>query len=227
MQVRHDDHPNGKQWTVSIEMHGSSRKGSPPSPFSSTIDLHTNASFLSLQEGGGVDLLFHTNTESGKTDDLHNDPKINIAFLDPSGQWASISGEASILTDRSTVKKYYSPSLKAWLGDLGDGTHDGGPDDPRIGVIKVTAQTATYAINSKNMVSRAMEVAKGTVTGESAQVNKLRELSTDELKQCKFGSCSKHRAVPHARPCFSISPCVLSVFLLLCCECCATDSCFH
>ncbi|KAI4121291.1 MAG: hypothetical protein LQ347_006904 [Umbilicaria vellea] len=138
---------------------------------------------LAAKEGGGVDLLFHTNTESGKTDDLHNDPKINIAFLDSTGQWASVSGEASILTDRDTVRKYYAPTLKAWVGDLGDGKHDGGPEDPRIGVIKVTAQTATYAINSKNILGRAIEVAKGTLTGESAQVNKLRELSTDELKQ--------------------------------------------
>ena len=80
------------------------------------------------------------------------------------------------------------------MGDLGDGKHDGGPGDPRIGVIKVTAQTATYAINSKNILSRGMEVAKGTVTGESAQVNKLRELSTDELKQCKSIQYPKHRA---------------------------------
>lgn len=120
--------------------------------------------------------------------------------MDPSGQWASVSGEAAILTDRAIVKKYYSPTLKAWMGDLGDGKHDGGPDDPRIGVIKVTAHTATYAINNKNVLSRGMEIAKGTVTGESAQVNKLRELSTDELKQCKSIQYPKHRALLYPRP---------------------------
>ena len=29
----------------------------------------------------GIDLLFHTNTESGKTDDLVGDPHVNIGFL--------------------------------------------------------------------------------------------------------------------------------------------------
>ncbi|KAL8981072.1 MAG: hypothetical protein Q9177_005687 [Variospora cf. flavescens] len=136
-----------------------------------------------LLEGGGLDLLFHTNTESGKTDDLKSDPKINMAFLDGQGQWASISGTADIVTDREMVRKYYSPTLKAWLGDLGDGKHDGGPEDPRIGVIKITAQTATYAISEGSLVSRGYQVAKGTVTGQAANVNKLREITEEELQQ--------------------------------------------
>ncbi|CAF9905116.1 MAG: BLI-3 blue-light-inducible Bli-3 protein [Heterodermia speciosa] len=139
---------------------------------------------LAAKEGGGVDLLFHTNTESGKTDDLNSDPKINIAFLNSTGEWASVSGEADIITDRETVRKYYSPALKAWLGDLEDGTHDGGPEDPRIGVIKVKAKTATYAIATRTAVGRAIEIAKGTVTGSAPNVNKLRELSEEELDQC-------------------------------------------
>merc|ERR1712058_217569 len=62
---------------------------------------------------------------SGKTNDIDSDSHINISFLNSSGEWASVSGKASIVTDRDTVKKYYSPALKAWLGDLGDGKHDG------------------------------------------------------------------------------------------------------
>lgn len=108
-----------------------------------------------------------------------------MAFLDGQGQWASISGTADIVTDREMVRKYYSPTLKAWLGDLGDGKHDGGPEDPRIGVIKITAQTATYAISEGSLVSRGYQVAKGTVTGQAANVNKLREITEEELQQCK------------------------------------------
>jgi general stress protein 26 len=134
-----------------------------------------------MKENGGIDLLFHTNTESGKTDDIESDPHINISFLNASGEWASISGSASILTDRETVKKYYSKSLKAWLGDLGDGKHDGGPEDPRIGVIRVNTKTATYALVRKSAISRGVEIAKGAVTGEAASVNKLREISEQEV----------------------------------------------
>ncbi|PQE29237.1 bli-3 protein [Rutstroemia sp. NJR-2017a BBW] len=136
---------------------------------------------LAAKEHGGTTLLFHTNTESGKTDELESDSHINISFLNGSGEWASISGFAKVETDRETVRKYYSPSLKAWIGDLGDGTHDGGPEDPRIGVIKVDAKTATYAVSRVSMLGRAKEMAQGVITGEAPKVNKLREISEEEI----------------------------------------------
>lgn len=106
-----------------------------------------------------------------------------MSFLNNSGEWASISGSASNVTDRSLVKKHYSPMLKTWMGDLGDGKHDGGPEDPRIGIIRIKTLSATYAVVSKNIVSRAVEVAQGVVTGKAAEINKLREISESEVGQ--------------------------------------------
>ncbi|KAF2083403.1 hypothetical protein K490DRAFT_69848 [Saccharata proteae CBS 121410] len=138
---------------------------------------------LAGKEANGLDLIFHTNTESGKTDDLDAHSDINIAFLTPSGEWASISGRATVETDRGVVRKFYSPALKAWIGDLGDGTHDGGPEDPRIGVIRVQAKTAQYAIRKRTAVGGFVEFAKGVATGEAPSVNKLRRLSEEEVQQ--------------------------------------------
>lgn len=165
-------------------MHGLGRKGNVYTtrvfcPISSLTQVD-------VQEGGGVDLLFHTNTESGKTSDLQSDPKINISFYNSTGEWASVSGEATIITDRDVVRKYYSPGLKAWLGDLEDGKHDGGPEDPRIGVIKVVTKTATYQIASGTALGRGVEVLKGAITGAAPKVGQLREINEDEIKQCKF-----------------------------------------
>lgn len=143
--------------------------------------LFSRCMALAAKENDGIDLIFHTNTESGKTDDIVSDPHINIAFLNSSGEWASVSGIASVVTDRETIKKYYSPALKAWLGDLGDGKHNGGPEDPRIGVIRVEAKTATYAVSRKNAVGRIAEMAQGVVTGSAPAVNKLRELSEQDI----------------------------------------------
>jgi general stress protein 26 len=114
---------------------------------------------------------------------LKSDDHINLSFSNNSGEWASISGHADIITDRSAVKKYYTPTLKAWMGDLEDGKHDGGPEDPRIVLIKVKALTAQYSISSKTLIGSAIEVAKGAITGETASVNKLRYLSEGELQQ--------------------------------------------
>jgi general stress protein 26 len=135
----------------------------------------------SCQESGGVDFIFHTNIKSGKIDDIESDPHVNVSFLNSSGEWASVSGIASIITDSSVVKNYYSSALKAWLGDLGDRKHDGGLEDPRIGIIKVQAKTATYAISRKNALGRAAGMAQGIVTGNVAAVNKLRELSEEDI----------------------------------------------
>ncbi|KAI0435262.1 bli-3 [Xylaria sp. FL1042] len=140
---------------------------------------------VAAKEHNGVDYLFFTNTESHKTDELKSDPHVNIAFLDASGQWASVAGTAAIETDRSVVKKYYSPTLKAWMGDLGDGKHDGSENDPRIAVIRVKMTTATYAITDRTILGRVAEVAKGMVTGEQANVNKIREVTEDEVKSLR------------------------------------------
>lgn len=147
----------------------------------SSGDLMSRCMALAATEVGGVDLIFHTNTESGKTDDIAADQHVNIAFLNNSGEWASVSGTASVITDRSVVKKYYSPAVKAWLGDLGDGTHNGGPEDPRVGIIRVQAKSATYSISRKNAFSKAVEVAQGTVTGIVPSINKIRELSEKDI----------------------------------------------
>ncbi|KAF1356430.1 bli-3 protein [Delphinella strobiligena] len=138
---------------------------------------------LAAKEGNGVDLIFHSNSESGKTDDLESDNDINLAFLNSSGEWASISGKASLETDREKVRKYYSPALQAWLGDLGDGKHDGSPEDPRIILIKVNAKTAQYAISRRTAVGGLVEYAKSVATGDTAQVNKLRYLDEEEISQ--------------------------------------------
>jgi len=135
------------------------------------------------KENNGIDFIFHTNTESGKTDDLDANPQVNLGFLASSGEWASISGKATVVTDRAEVKKHYSEHLKVWLGDLGDGKHDGGPEDPRIGLIKVHSNTIQYATSRRSTIGSAVELAKSYVTGETAQVNKLRHLSEQEIQQ--------------------------------------------
>ncbi|KAJ5247397.1 FMN-binding split barrel-related protein [Penicillium chermesinum] len=140
---------------------------------------------LAAKENGGVDLLFHTNLFSGKTSDVSIHPQeTNMSFLDPvSGAWASISGTASVIADPAVIEKYYSPALKAWVGDLGDGVHDGGPKDPRIGVIKLEAKLATHVAARKGIMGRAYDTVKGAVQGNVPAINSIREISTEELDE--------------------------------------------
>jgi hypothetical protein len=97
-----------------------------------------------------------------------------------------------VLTDRDIVQKYYSPGLKAWIGDLEDGKHDGGPNDPRIGLIKIKATTAQYAVSHGTVIGSVIEFAKGVATGEAPKVNKLRHITEQELQQCEYLSHLKN-----------------------------------
>lgn len=106
-----------------------------------------------------------------------------MSFVDVQGDWASVSGVSSIVTDRDLIKKHYNPTLKAWVGDLGDGTHDGSENDPRIGIIRVKANTITYSLSSRGIFGKVSQIVQGAVTGSPAQVNKLREISDEEVKQ--------------------------------------------
>jgi len=151
-------------------------------------NLASRCMALAAREGNGVDFIFHTNTESGKTDDIKGSGDINLGFLNSSGEWASISGTAHIETDREKVRQYYSPSLKLWLGDLQDGKHDGGPEDPRIGLIKIESTTAEYAISKKTMVGSLIESAKSLAGGEAPSLHKMSYISAKEIEQARSGN---------------------------------------
>lgn len=84
------------------------------------------------------------------------------------------------------MRKFYSPVLRTWLGDLGDGVHTGGPEDPRIGLIKLEAKLATYLLSKKGMLGRTAETVKGAVSGDIPDINVIRELSKEELEECEL-----------------------------------------
>ena len=98
---------------------------------------------MAVAKRSGPDFLFLANANSQKFDDLeHNLSLCQIAFHDTQTQnWCCISGEAvKTSNDDKRIKEIYNPSVKAWFGDLGDGTHDGGPEDPRVKLIEVRAK---------------------------------------------------------------------------------------
>jgi general stress protein 26 len=115
--------------------------------------------------------------------DLASDPHVNVAFMDAEGEWASLSGMVEML-GRDAVKKLYTPELRAWMGDLGDGECDGGPDDPRLGVIKVKVLTATYSILRAD---NTRQVEGGLKTGETPRVVRLREIGNKEVEWWRRG----------------------------------------
>lgn len=89
-----------------------------------------------------------TSVDSGKLDDLIADPQVNLAYYkDSSREYVSISGLAHVTQDKALIHQLYKPDWKAWLGDEG-GDRNGGPDDPRIALIEVKANSATTSASA-------------------------------------------------------------------------------
>ncbi len=130
----------------------------------------------------GTDLWFMTNAESEKFEELALDPHVNVSYYrDRTREWVSVSGHAILSRDRDLIDSLYQPDWKAWLGDTGDGRRDGGPNDPRVALILVEADSVTYSKNNKPMPLVLFRVAKAMIPGEPPKVADLRELSRDEL----------------------------------------------
>jgi general stress protein 26 len=57
-----------------------------------------------------VNLAFIANNASPKCQELQNDDHVNVSFFDKSStSWASFSGLAKVIEDRSVIKKHWSP----------------------------------------------------------------------------------------------------------------------
>lgn len=74
---------------------------------------------------------------------------------------------------------------KAWFGDLGDGTNDGSSSDPRIELIVVQPSEIRYFLETKNLLSKTVDIVSSAVTGSTASPGVLRTLKGHELETAK------------------------------------------
>lgn len=129
----------------------------------------------------GADLWFVTDVETHKLDELAVDPHVNLSYFNnKSREWVSVSGVAHVSKNRNRIRQLYKEDWKAYFGDEG-GERDGGPNDPRIALIMVEAETATYMKVNKPRPVVLFEVLKGMVTGSRADLGEVREVTAGEL----------------------------------------------
>lgn len=132
----------------------------------------------------GPDLLFLANAHSDKFADIKADPRVQVTFSDSmSVGWVSISGRATVTNTKedSRVRELWSRGVSAWFGDLGDGVHDGGPEDPRMALIEVRSDYVSYWKKTTGTLGFFKEVGQAVVTGEVAQTGVTRRIGGDVL----------------------------------------------
>jgi general stress protein 26 len=128
-----------------------------------------------------TDLWFVTDADTDKLDDLVMDPHVNCSYYNmKSREWVSVAGIATVTQDRNLIKELYKPDWKAWFGDVG-GDRNGGPDDPRLTLIFVEADSVVYMKNDKPRPLILWEVLKGIVTGNAPNIGETRTIGGGEL----------------------------------------------
>ena len=82
-------------------------------------------------------LWFMSANDSHKNAELELDPIVRLYFQgSPHSDFMTITGHATVSTDKAMIKELWSPFIRTWFTE--------GQDDPRITVIKVTPMDGYY-----------------------------------------------------------------------------------
>jgi general stress protein 26 len=128
-----------------------------------------------------ADFWFVTEGESDKLDELEHDPHVNLSYYrDRTREWVSVSGTARVSRDREQIRRLYQPDWRAWFADEG-GERNGGPDDPRLTLVLVEADSVVYMKSDTPRPVVLFEVVKGMITGKQPDVGSVRVVSGSEL----------------------------------------------
>jgi general stress protein 26 len=128
----------------------------------------------------GADLWFVTDLTTHKMDELRFDPHVNVSYYkDRTREWVSVSGTATVTQDRDKIRELWRPDWRAWFP--GAGENSGTPEDPRIALIAVDAESVVYMVSTKPMPVVLFEVARGIMTGKTPDVAEGRRVSGREL----------------------------------------------
>jgi len=143
---------------------------------------------MAVAKRTGPDFLFLANAHSQKFKDLEQGPpEAAITFQNSSNQdWVSVTGEC-VTSDNADprIKEIWSKGTKAWFGDLGDGVHTGGPEDPRMKLIEIRAKYISYWKHDVGALGFMKEITGANLTGGVAVTGTLREIKGDEIEQAR------------------------------------------
>ena len=105
-------------------------------------------------------LWFLSASDSHKNQDISRDPKVQLLFQGSSySDFLSVYGNATISTDKKLIKELWTPIAKAWFTE--------GVDDPRITVIKVSADDGYYWDNKHGNAIALLKIAAGAIMGKT------------------------------------------------------------
>jgi len=92
--------------------------------------------------------------------EIRRNPQVNLAFTEE-GRWVSLAGRASVLEDPQRARELWDDSAQAWFQCE--------PDDPKVGVVRVDAESAEFW-DTPGKVGTLVAMVKTKVTGERPDI---------------------------------------------------------
>jgi general stress protein 26 len=109
------------------------------------------------------ELFFLTRAHSGKVDEIRDNSKVNLTYVDTRhSTFVSLSGSASLNRDRARIHELWHPSFKAWFPN--------GEDDPEITVLTVPVEEAEYRDAPSSAIVRNIRILERALRGGEGKV---------------------------------------------------------
>ncbi len=103
------------------------------------------------------DLWFLVSTNATFVVDIDADDRVGVS-LSSKDSWVSLSGRAQLVEDRAKIHELWNPVVEAWFTN--------GPDDPDVGLLKFTAETAEYWDSPGGRLASLFSFVKSKITDE-------------------------------------------------------------
>ncbi len=115
---------------------------------------------------------FFTYSDSNKLKHIKANPRVNLAYSDPSKQtYISLRGNAGESRDRAKMEEMWSPEMNAWFPD--------GLDTEGITLIKVEVESAEYWDTPTSFVTHAIGLVKAKLTGKVPHIGDNKTVEFD------------------------------------------------
>ena len=106
---------------------------------------------------------FFTNKDAPKVDQIESEPRVNVAYSDPSNQdYVSLAGNAKLVVDPALNQKYWKPQFEAWFPD--------GVDDPKLALLKIEVAGAEYWDSPSSTIAHIKGFVQTKLSGEQQHV---------------------------------------------------------
>lgn len=103
---------------------------------------------------------FLSSKDSHKNEELQSDTTVQLLFQgSPHSDFLSVTGTATVTTDKQKIKELWDPLVKTWFTE--------GVDDPRISVIKVKPNEAYYWDNKNGNMIAFLKMTIGAAIGKT------------------------------------------------------------